>query len=88
MLLFQLKFIILLSVCSSYITYPELKEARHINEYSRIRCTDEEKLISLDHSITLTGIRIFFEYAVQRPNLEFECHLNNHVSTVKVCSAK
>ena len=62
-----------------------MKETSHLNKFSRIRCTEDEKWISFDHSITLTGIRVFFEYEVQRPNLEFECHLNNHVSTVKVC---
>ena len=78
-------FIIFFIVCSSYITYPDLKETSHLNKFSRIRCTEDENWISFDHSITLTGIRVFFEYEVQRPNLEFECHLNNHVSTVKVC---
>ena len=72
-------------VCSSYITLPQLHETKHINQTSRLNCPKEqEKLISFDHSITLTGIRVFYEETVQKPTVEFECYLDKDISNVKV----
>ena len=68
--------------------FPSLGESKHLNQYSRLKCSKEEKLISFDHSITLTGIRVFFKNTVEKPSIEFKCHLNNHESTVEVCFNK
>ena len=73
-----------LTVCSSYIIFPSLAETKHLSENTGLKCSKDDKLISFDHSITLTGIKVFFENTIQRPNLEFECHLDNQVSTVVV----
>ena len=68
--------------------FPSLGESKHLNQYSRLKCSKEEKLFSFDHSITLSGIRVFFENTVDKPSIEFECHLGNQVSTVEVCFNK
>ena len=79
-LVFYSKFI----VCSSYITLPALNETKLLNQYSRINCSSEDTLFSFEHSITLSGIRIFFDDVKQKPTVEVECHLNKVISTVKV----
>ena len=71
-------------VCSSYITFPNLLETKHINQYSRLNCSKEVKLLSFDHSITLTGIKVFYEETMQKPSIDFDCLLDKDVSNIKV----
>ena len=71
-------------VCSSYITLPALNETKLLNQYSCISCSSEQKLFSFEHSVTLSGIRIFFDDVKQKPSVEFECHLNHTITALKV----